>query len=535
VRLSAGDAQRASVTGEYGGHASRFGYFAAGSFFSSDMYLNPPDRESIHNSGRGAHLFVQGDMTLGPAGSLRGLAMGDVADFDVPMTRVDMAVRPGGAGEQEIRQQTVIAGYSRALSDLTIGATFYRRSSRSSLLPRNGPLAAVAALDRRLSTTGGKVDVTWFSGRHVLKAGADAVRLQPAERLEYDYSGYGEFLERQGETPLQFTHAILFSGRDVGGELSVYVQDSVHLSNRITLDAGVRIDRYALATSATHASPRVNVSVATGPVVLHASYNRFFVPPPVEGVLSSSAGLTSVIDDVGRPLPPIQPAVEDQVELGASSPVGPLQVSLSGYFRDSERAVHTTVWPDSRIYGHASFTRVRAGGLEAKLTTPGLAHRRVSGWLNYALGRIHYYNPVTGGFITEAEHVTSTARFLAPMDQTHTLTAGGTIRHSASGLWGSAVVEYGSGTPLHLEREQGGEEGDGQAQSPHRVPGHLVAGLSVGADLVRDGQGRARLSVRGDLENVTNNVYLIAQEEAAFSPALFSRPRLASLAATLRF
>ncbi len=65
------------------------------------------------------------------------------------------------------------------------------------------------------------------------------------------------------------------------------------------------MDRYDLVVSAVHVSPRANVAVQAGRgVALHASYNHFFVPPAVEGVLSSSAGLTARIDEIGRPLPP---------------------------------------------------------------------------------------------------------------------------------------------------------------------------------------------------------------------------------------
>ena len=96
--------------------------------------------------------------------------------------------------------------------------------------------------------------------------------------------------------------------------------------------------------------------------------------------------------------------------------------------------MHTTVWPDSRIYSYASFGRARAFGLEAKADVAALARYGVTGYLNYALGRVHFYNPVTGGFITETAHLIEASRFLAPMDQTHTLTGGSTYRHSATGL-----------------------------------------------------------------------------------------------------
>ena len=82
--------------------------------------------------------------------------------------------------------------------------------------------------------------------------------------------------------------------------MSAYVQDSIQAGSRVTADVGLRVDRYDLLVSETHASPRVNLAFRIGDAtVLHASYNHFFVPPPIEGVLSSSAGLTRLIEEIG--------------------------------------------------------------------------------------------------------------------------------------------------------------------------------------------------------------------------------------------
>ena len=67
-----------------------------------------------------------------------------------------------------------------------------------------------------------------------------------------------------------------------------------------------------------------------------------------------------------------------------------------------------------------------------------------------------------------------------------------------------------------------------------RVPGHFTASGSVGLNLWRDPIRRARLTLQFDVENITNNVYVIAQE-GEFSPAQFSLPRVASLSARFKF
>jgi hypothetical protein len=543
VSVNAGEAGRRNVLGDFGGHHDRVGYYLFGSMFESDRFLSPPAPEAIHDHARGGHGFFQLDGDLGQRGLLRAVVMVDGANFEIPKTPEDVKLRPQSNASQRTRQQTATVGWNRAWSGFTLGATFYQRWSRSELSPAAGPLTAQAAQTRELVTVGGKVDVARFIGSHSIKAGVDAVRLGPDEALTYNYGGFRDLAHLVGLPHIHITdNTINFAGDESGGQVSGYVQDDIRLSDRVTADLGVRVDRYDLLLSATHASPRLNVAFQVGGgAVVHASYNHFFVPPPIEGVLSSAAGLTERIREIGVALPPVQPTTENQFELGASSPVGPVQLGLTGYYRVSENPVHTTVWPDARIYSYASFDRARAYGLEAKAEIPRLARYGLTGYFNYALGRVYFYNPVTGGFVTEAEHLEATNRFLAPMDQTHTVTGGLTYRHARTGLWFGTAVEYGSGTPMeHGEAEDVHAEGEADhthaesADAAARVPSHFTANVSFGVDVLRGGNRRPRLSFQIDVENVGNNLYLVAQE-SEFTPGQYSIPRLFSATARLRF
>jgi hypothetical protein len=203
---------------------------------------------------------------------------------------------------------------------------------------------------------------------------------------------------------------------------------------------------------------------------------------------------------------------------------GPVEFGVTGYYRATNNPVHTTVWPDARIYSYASFDRGRAYGLEARAALHPLAHRGLSGYMNYALGRVEFKNPVTGGFVTEAEHLTDTNWFAAPMDQAHTLTAGTTYRHQRSGLWTGLSVEYGSGTPIGhggAHHHDGGDEADHADTAPAgiaaRVPGHVTADATIAVDLLR--QPRRRLTLRFDVKNVADGSRRGARER--FSPGRY--------------
>jgi hypothetical protein len=541
--FSTGDEGRRRAAADFGGQRGSFGYFIAASALASERFLSPPDPKAIRDEGSAGHAFGRFDWSGTRIGAVNLIFMSDRVDAQIPKTPQDVELRPAANAKQDARQQTLTSGWTRAWSNsLVFDGSAYARRSRLRLFPAAGPLTAHASLRRELRTTGAKADVTRVSGRHIVKVGLDAVALRPQEALDYDYAGYRDLTHVLALPHVHIAdQRITFNGRESGGQVSAFAQDNIQLAGRVTADLGLRVDRYALVITRTHVSPRVNLAYrARRGAVLHASYNHFFVPPPIEGVLSSAAGLTSQIRDIGVALPPLRPSTGNQFELGGSAPWGPLQLALTGYYRATDNPVHTTVWPDARIYSYASFDRGRAGGLEARADVNGLARRGITGYVNYALGRVDFKNPVTGGFVTEAGHLSDTNWFRAPMDQVHTLTAGGTYRHAPSGVWTGLSVEYGSGTPIghgahHDHGDEAADHADAAAgMAAPRIPGHVTADATVAVDLLRRASRRPRLTLQLDVENVANRMFVIARE-SEFSSGQYSIPRQLSLTARLQF
>jgi hypothetical protein len=531
------------ATADIGGRRGSFGYFFSGVALASNRFLSPPDTEAIHDAGGSQHAFGRVDLSGPRIGAITVVAMGDAADAQIPKTPLDAALRPAANADQDARQQTFTLGWTRAWSTSVVDAAAYQRWSRLQLSPAAGPLTAHGSLLREVQTFGAKADVTRIAGRHAFKVGIDAVALRPQEDLDYDYSGYRDLTHLLALPHIHLANQrISFDGGERGGQVSAFAQDDIQLGDRLTGDFGVRIDRHALVIDDTEVSPRVNVAYRAGRgAVIHASYNHFFVPPPIEGVLSSSAGLTSQIREIGVALHALRPATQNQFELGGSMSSGLLQLNVTGYYRATDNPVHTTVWPDARIYSYASFDRGRAYGLEARADVNAFARLGLTGYVNYALGRVEFRNPVTGGFVTEAEHLSDTNWFDAPMDQVHTLTAAGTYRQERTGFWTGLSVEYGSGTPVG---HGAAHHHDGADEAPHvdagadgigsRVPAHFTADATIAMDLLRDPNRRPRLTVRLDVTNLANSLFVIARE-SEFSPGQHSAPRQWSLGAQVRF
>jgi outer membrane receptor protein involved in Fe transport len=555
VTLGGGTALRHNAALEYGGHTKRFGYYLNAAAFESARFLSPPEPNAMHDAGRGTRAFAQFDYSANDCNVLRLTLMGDGANFELPKTLLDAQLRPGFDNFQRTRSQSAILSWDHIRSaDTLIHMALYQRYSRVRALPNADPYGAKLDSTRTLNTNGIKTDYSRYFRGHALKAGVDLVLLRPEEAFSYLSQPWITFthLPDVNQDHIHFRgpnmgpgipRPVLFRQEKTGGQASVYLQDKIRLTRGLSADVGLRFDRHSLAISDSHFSPRLNLGYAfRSGTVLYGSYNHYFVPPPVENVLAGSAGLTSLISEIAIPLPPLRPIVENQFELGVVQPVARrLRVGVTGYYRISDNAVHTVLFPDSRFYAYANFDKGKAYGMEFKAEAPMVRALGLSGYFNYALGRVWFYNPVTAGFITEAEHLSETNRFLAPMDQTHTLTSGINYHNRRLGLWTSVAFEYGSGTPGSHgggDHEHEGEEGDHDhppvpGGCAARCPEHFTQNLSVAWDAVRKGE-RPYLTLQFNIENLTNNVYLISKE-STFVQGQYSIPRLFSGSLKLRF
>jgi hypothetical protein len=562
VTLGVGTALRHNAGVEWGGHSERAAYYVNVAGFESGRFLSPPETVAIHDTGRGSRGFAQFDFAPNPRNYLKLVLLGDGSNFQLPMALRDAELRPEFKNFQRTRSQALILSWDYLPSGTTsVHTAFYEKWSRVRILPNTDPLGAKLDADRTLRTIGIKSDLARFWGRHTLKGGVDLVQLRPNEDLYYLSQPWITFthLPHINENHIHFRgpnlgagipRPVVFDETETGGQWSLYLQDKMQVTRGFTADIGLRFDHYSLAISESQFSPRLNLAYRFTPgTVLHASYNRFFVPPPVENVLASSAGLTRFISEVvavlpqtGGTLPPLRPIKEDQFELGVTQPfAGVLRVGLTGYYRISNDPPHTVLFPDSRFYAYANFDKGKAYGLEIKTEVPSLFSTGLSGYFNYALARVWFYNPITAGFTTEAEHINESGKFLAPMDQLHTLTSGVTYRHRRSGLWTALAFEYGSGTPgAHGAGEH--EHDAGEADHEHaalpggcetRCPSHFTQNFSLGWDGFFRGD-QPQLGLQFSIENVSNHVYLISRE-STFVQAQYSIPRLLSWSMKYRF
>jgi outer membrane receptor protein involved in Fe transport len=539
VTFGTGSAERHNAGLEFGGHTGRTGYYVNLGGFMSDRFLSPPSVRSIHNTGRGIRSFGQLDFRASASDYFKVVLIGDGVNFELPKEERDELLRPNFNNLQRTRSQSLILSWDHIHAASTVMRTaFYQKWSSVHQFPDTiDPNGAQTDAERTLGTVGIKSDITRFLGQDLYYLSQPWITFTHLPSVNEPHVHF-----RGPNLGPGVPRPVIFNGKETGGEASVFLQDKIRLTPNFTLDAGVRFDRYSLAISESHVSPRVNVAYRfPAATVLFASYNHFYVPPPIENVLASSAGLTSLVSEIGRPLPPVRAIKENQFELGVTQPVaGLVNVGVTSYYRVSDNPPHTTLFPDSRFYTYASFDKGKAYGIEIKADVPHIADLGLSGFLNYALGRVWFYNPIVAGFTTEAAHLTESNRFLAPMDQTHTLTSGLTYHNSRTRLWSALAFEYGSGTPgghgggdhVHDDGEAH-EHSTGPGLCGTRCPSHFTQNVSIGWNAITNGS-TPRLSFQFNVENLSNKVHLLSKESTMVQ-GQYSTPRVFSGSMKLGF
>ena len=169
---------------DYGGSAGRWGYYVYGGTSHSGRFLNPPQPEELHASGRSSQTVVQIDYE-GNRDLVKLFVSGGDSRFDLPNTLAEH--EDGRDTRRELQSVTGILSWQRVLSSQShVAASFYARNVSDDLQPTSDPHTTFADGSRQTRTLGGKAD--WFQslGGHRLKAGVDVSGFRLSEALDFD-------------------------------------------------------------------------------------------------------------------------------------------------------------------------------------------------------------------------------------------------------------------------------------------------------------------------------------------------------------
>ncbi len=515
ISASPGSVGQHDAAVDYGGSIERFGYYFYASGFTSDRFLNPPVAREEHDRGNGARTAAQFDWA-GAKDSFKLLLTGDGSNFELPNTPQDTL--DGRDASRRVRAQTAILSWQHTLSPRGLLATsFYERDVSDHLLPTSDPVTPFGSGSRSTLTTGLKSDLTYARGGHTIKTGLDLTLLRLRESFDFD-----------PRDPADDLGPLSFQGRDLGGQVSLYFQDHFSPARNFTVDAGLRWDQANIVGSYAQVSPRVGLAYHLDRMhgVLHFTYNRFFAPPPLEYVvLASFIGGTH--PDLALRTDNVRPYTQNYFEAGWTQQLHPkVTLEVDAYLHRGKNAFETSEISNTRLFLPTNFAKAHAQGAEVSLVLRQLERIGISGKIQYALSRVEFFGPVSGGFADE--DIAPGERIPPAFDERHTGTADIFYRSKWKSAWTGFTFRYGSGTATEEDVLVAGMP----APELVRLPQHFTA--DFGAGITPWEKESHALKLEFNVTNIGNRIYEIAKESET-TPVQFSARRVVSGRITWKF
>ncbi|MGY3237119.1 hypothetical protein ACVMAJ_004009 [Bradyrhizobium sp. USDA 4448] len=349
VGIYGGSHETITPYAEWGGTVGNTRYFVSGRYFGSNLGLeNPtPSNNAIHDhtdQGKGfAYLSTVVDPTT------RIVYMGGVSNsrFQIPNNPSqtpqytafgvsDFNSANLNENQREFNSFNVLA-LQYSSNGLDLQTSYFNRYSSVHFVPDvMGDLVfnGVASDVYRSSLTHGvQTDAAYrVSDAHTLHAGftvsaENAFVSNGSVLLPLDVTG----------APFDAPFNVLDQSSKTGFLFGTYIGDEWKVTNRITLNYGLRFDQMMQYTDANQLSPRISMSYTPWDgTVFHAGYARYFTPPQL--VLAAPTNLGLVQNTTQQPevnlADPVRPERSHYFDVGVTQKLLPgLEVGVDGYYK----------------------------------------------------------------------------------------------------------------------------------------------------------------------------------------------------------
>jgi TonB dependent receptor-like, beta-barrel/Carboxypeptidase regulatory-like domain len=262
----------------------------------TDRYLDPPVEENFTNEGTTSHVAVHVERDLGTADRLGLIVRRGDAVFLVPNEQVQEEA--GQRQDRDSRETTAQFSYQRTFAaPLLFDVRGMVRDLSAGLRSNPESTPIMAEQDRGFREFYVKAAIAGHAGVHEWKAGGDVSVGRVRERFAYRITDAEAF---DPETPATFS----FDERGDDREHALFVQDRIR-RGRLTVNAGLRWDRYQLVVTEQALSPRLGVAWAwpSADLVVRGSYDRAFQTPASENLLLASSPEVEALSDTALRLP----------------------------------------------------------------------------------------------------------------------------------------------------------------------------------------------------------------------------------------
>jgi outer membrane receptor protein involved in Fe transport len=447
---------------QYGGSSGTTEYFVTGRYFQSSEGLeNPiPTLNAIHDQTYQGKFFAYGSKLIDDDTRVSVISGSSVSRFQIPNNPEQVPIAgalpvPGVTefnssllNERQIEQNFYnVVALQKKSDDADVQLSYFSRYSNVHFIPDpEGDLFfnnVSSDVVRAGLLNGVQGDGAFrINKAHTLRAGL----IVSGEQTENDNSSIVLATAPGGACGSAAECVINDNVSKLGWMLGLYVQDEWRITDRLTLNAGLRFDQIWQFVDANQVSPRVSVVYRPFEgTTLHAGYARYFTP--ASQLLAAPSNLSLYENTTLAPaIPladPVLPERSHYFDVGVVQKLLPgLEVGLAAYYKLARDQIDVGQFGQAHVLNEFNYERGENRGIEAKVIYRN-GDFRAHG--NLAWAQQFGTNIVSQQFLFDPATFAYVATHKIYTDLSQTLTGSAGLIYLWQGTRFSADMIYGSG------------------------------------------------------------------------------------------
>ena len=463
-----------------GGHTEKFAYYGGLNGNRSNLGLQPPAPEVIHDAENGLGGFGSLIFNVNPKNQLRLVVSSRRDYYQIPLSNgqineVDGV--PGAIFETPYPAGTFFQMDGDHEGDTFVNFTWVRTLSKDSILTvsplfhsnsanyRSNPndLPTATTNDRASTYVGGQVTLTGTIARNSMSGGV---------------YGFAQHDNQLFSVLFNDASAPNFSDREIvnGGLVEAWFEDKFKPTSWLTLSGGVRQSHFSGSIVENATSPRAGISILVPKLdwIFHGFYGRFYQAPPL--LTFNGPALVDAASGQGYAFGSLSGERDEEYQFGVTMPYKGWSLDTDTFRTRANNFFDHNNLGESNVFIPVTLTEALVRGWEMTLRSPRLwkraqIHMAYSNQIGEARGNI------TGGLIP-ADNTPSPDYAPLDHDQRNTLNLGAEVTLP----WRSYVsgnMYYGSG---FLNRNGPVDGGAPCCSTLDYLPSHKTFDLSLGKD-----------------------------------------------------
>jgi outer membrane receptor protein involved in Fe transport len=343
---------------QLGGVDGKLDYFVAGSSRQDSLGIESPTpgTHALHDDTEQQRLFTYGSYRLDDTSRISVIVNASNGDFQIadtaglkPAFALAGHPNPQSADNDENQNEQeyyAVVSYLKTTEKLSLQLSGFTQYSQIHFTP--DPVSdlvfqGVSGDVLNLAITNGiQLDVAYkFEGGHTVRAGF--LGQYTSERLVTG-TGLFDVDPYTGSQTSDVPSNIADNSGNHGTSSGIYLQDEWKLTKQLTLNYGVRYDRFDTNFADNgQLSPRANLVWQINPrTTVHGGYSRFFVPPPLQwvqpGSIAKYAGTTNGAEVTADDAPKVERS--NYYDVGMSRQVtAAWKVNVDGFYKQAHNLI----------------------------------------------------------------------------------------------------------------------------------------------------------------------------------------------------